>query len=115
MRELENIQPDKPEMSVVIPAKVIKALKNLFPRPGQRIFELNLQTGIINQAKFKDEKVRLLPDMNMITGKHLGLTHEIVKDIIVNENCIYCVALNPKSADIRFHAMLKKPYKKPKK
>lgn len=115
MKELEG---DKRDKLIVSEERLIKktvVLKTeLKPKRGHSVFELNLTTAIIDYAEFKEEKTVILPNVNIFTGKEIGVTHKAVKDIIEKENCIYCTALNFLNADRRFHKMLNKPYKKVK-
>jgi hypothetical protein len=55
------------------------------------LFEINLSTGAINQAKF-EEKATVLKWQDAVKG-NLSTN----KEVIVNEDCIYLFALNEKS------------------
>lgn len=107
MKELEKHIAEKTEVHATKPVKKeIKYISTLKPQKGQRVFELNLATGIINEATFKienevvDFKKAVMGDMS------------VRRRLQVNKDCIYCCALNPQNADKRFHKMLNKPYKK---
>jgi hypothetical protein len=115
---VKELEGDKRDKLIVSEERLIKktvVLKTeLKPKRGHSVFELNLTTAIIDYAEFKEEKTVILPNVNIFTGKEIGVTHKAVKDIIEKENCIYCTALNFLNADRRFHKMLNKPYKKVK-
>lgn len=95
-------KPEKPEIDVVIPVKAEnKYIATLRPYPGQKIFELNLTTGTITEAEYKNDSVDFIE--KSVRGK-----------LIMRENCLYCCAINFKNSDKVFHRILSKPYKKVK-
>lgn len=115
MKELESWLQDEVKLKEEIPIKkALTKIAELRPQPGQRIFELNLTTGLINEAKFKEEKAVLIQEFNMLTNKQSGIATKIVMDIFTNPGCLYVNAINPQNADKKFHRMLHKPYKKRK-
>lgn len=102
MQELQKISPDKTELHAIKPVKKeLKHIGTLVPQRGHFVWELNLQTKRIQKAEF--QKV----DAEFTSQK-------VHKSIIVNPDCIYCTALNHKSADRKFFKMLglKYPNKK---
>lgn len=115
MKELENIKPDKPEMAVVIPVEKKKINKKLFPLPGHKYFELELNTSIIRQVFPEKSKIKIVPEIDIRTGEVTGTTTQKSGEIKRKENCLYCTALNAQNADKEFHRMRGLPYKKPKK
>lgn len=100
MKELEQRIVDQTEIRNIKPVKKTKCIKSFAPKPGQKMFQLDLSTMIITEAKLTNEKIVVTK-----IGGH------VKRDIVRNENCIYCAALNSKNADKRFHKMLGKQYK----
>lgn len=113
MKELEKHRPEETEMYAVAPVKKdFQILKKLKPKPGQRVFELNLKEAIIREAELDEEYVFVDQNRNLITGDATGVSTRKVKKLVVKEGCIYCVAINAENADKQFHKMLGKKYKK---
>lgn len=99
MKELEQKIIDKPEIENVKPVETGKRLvKSLDKHRGQTTYQLDLTTSVITEAEYKEEFATL-------NGK-------IRKQVIMKENCLYCVAINFKNADRKFHKMRGVPYKK---
>lgn len=102
MRELGDKIIDKTEIQNVVPIiKEKKFVASLRSRKGQKTYQLELTTMIITEAEFTNE---------FITMTDLG--GKVTRQIKIKDNCIYCVALNFKNADRKFHKMLGKPFKK---
>jgi hypothetical protein len=115
MKELEKHEAEKTEIHAVTPVKSEKVKRGeLRPKPGQRIFQLELSTGIITQAEFKEEKVVLVPRFCLYTNRQIGVDEKIVRDILEKPGCLYVNATRAEVADKKFHKMLNKPYKKVK-
>lgn len=99
MKELSEHIKDKTELHAVKPAKAeLKYLGTLRPQRGQKIWELNLKTRRITEAEYTHEDANF---DNATKGDYSTRGRLITKD-----NCIYCAALNHKSADRRFFKML---------
>lgn len=114
MKELENHKADKPEIEKIAPINKVKIHKKLFPLPGHRIFELELATGFINEVKPEGYSVRIVPEIDIRTGKITGTTTQKEAKIKRRDGCLYVTALRASTADKHFHAMIGKPYKKKK-
>lgn len=113
MKELQPHITDKPEIHAVKPAKTELVKKaELRPKPGQRVFQLELSTGTITQAEFAEEKVVLIPNFCLHTGKQVGTIEKVVRDILEKPGCLYVPATRAEVADKKFHRILNKPYKK---
>jgi len=65
---------------------------------GHTFYEINCTTGVIAQAEFKEEKILLTPNINILTGEENGTDSILVKEVDCKENCIYIAALNKVSA-----------------
>lgn len=86
MKELESIQKDKQEISVQKKQQKEKELiGQIKPKPGHRIFEINTETGKVQEATFTQEI-------------NFSLTGKNNKQIFVQPKCIYISALNKKNA-----------------
>jgi hypothetical protein len=115
VKEIEVHQPEKTELHAVKPVKRDGwAKKTLTPKPGQKCYELNLKTMIISEATFDVERVEFVAAVNLFTGLPTNATTRVVRDVIRNDDCLYCVAINHQNADKHFHKMLGKTYKKKK-
>lgn len=102
MKELEQHKIDKTEIQNIKPVTKEKQLKkSLIPEKGQKTYQLNLRTSVITEAEYDKEFVSLT-----------GVAGNVRKQVIMQEDCIYCVAINFKNADRKFHKMLGKQYKK---
>lgn len=101
MKELEPKRIDKTEIENIVPIiKEKKFVASLKARPGQKTYQLDLTTMVITEAEYTND---------FVTVTEFGGRR--TRQIRIMDNCIYCVALNFKNADRRFHKMLKKPYK----
>lgn len=114
MKELEKHIPEQTEVHAVKPASREKVIVSLKPKPGQRIWELDLATRLITEAKFRDEKVQVIPQRNIVTNQPQGACAKTVRDVDMKEGHLYCAALNHKSADRKFFKMLGLKYPKKK-
>jgi hypothetical protein len=84
---------DTIKSEVVIPAKTEhKFIGTLTPHPGHTCYQFNLITKKITLAVFETTTSNL-------SGKN-------GRKLIVQPDCIYCTALNPKNAIKRFFKML---------
>jgi len=85
-----KIEPElKPETQLEVVVNQQKQIEHEFmgflvPHSGHKIWELEVATGIIKEAKYSSN-----------TYKAFG---ENKKEIIVKEGCMYASALNPKNA-----------------
>lgn len=109
MKELEKHISEQTEVHSLKPVKKeVRILTTLKPKPGQKIFELNLTTAIINEV-LPDEKSESI-DFKKAANNDFSVKRKLT----MNKNCIYCCAINAKNADKKFHRMLGKTYKKQK-
>ena len=70
--------------------KQLKFIGQQRPHSGHKCFEINLSTGEINLAEFKEEAISFEDARNgIISGK---------RKVIVKEGCVYVTALNKKNA-----------------
>lgn len=92
MKELEPKNQDKQEL--VVPATTSKVIQSLKPYPGHRVFELNIEQGLIREAEV-ERNVVLGESGPRKSGK-----------VMMKPGCIYCTALNAHSADKKFLKML---------
>lgn len=117
MKEFDPIhdKPEQTEIHAVTSIKKTLVMDGTFrPRPGQKMWELNLATAIITEAEYEEEVVALVESKNIITGKKNGVTQKIIKKLIRKENCLYWPAVNWHNADKHFHKLQNKPFKKKK-
>lgn len=93
MQEFESrIVPDK--ISITNQKEVnkeVKFLGKIRPHPGQKLWELNLKTGWIQEIVVDDVTVNLKGGVS--------------KKFMVKENCMYTVAINIKNANRKFIKM----------
>jgi len=69
--------------------KQLKFVGQQRPYSGHKCFEVNLSTGEINLAEFKEEAISFEDAKNgIISGK---------KKVIIKDNCVYITALNKKN------------------
>lgn len=115
MRELMDFRAEIKETESAKPAKTEKVIATLRPKPGQKVWELNLKTRLIVKAEYKDEKVKIIQAVNMVTRRPQGMVSRVVRDVDRKENCLYCCAINAENADKQFFKMLGIPYPKKKK
>ncbi len=94
MKELSPINHDTTH-EVVVPVEKRRHIESLKPRPGHRIWELNLDDGLIREVK--PERVDAVPG---------EFGHKVVKKVTMKEGCIYCTALNAANADKKFMKMI---------
>lgn len=103
MKELEKHIAEKTEQHALKPIKKeLKRVSVLRPKGGQRVFELNLATGIINEVSF-DVKNEAVDYENAVNNDF-----SVTKKLEGKETCIYCCALNAKNADKHFMKKLKR-------
>lgn len=116
MKELEQHRIDKAELHAVKPIKKeVKLDATIKPKPGQKVYQLDLDTGLITEAEYKKERVELVESINLITDEKMGLVPKIIKDIERKPNCRYWPAINAENANRHFHKLLGVKYIKPKK
>lgn len=101
MKELEKHIPEKHEIHAVKPDKRERVLVTLKPHPGQKTFELNLKTRLIQEAEYEQ-----------VDAEITKLGTAIHKKVIIKDGCLYCVAINASNADKKFMEMLGKKIKK---
>lgn len=104
MKETTQIKNDLEIVSQVKQnqEKQTKFIGRLLPQSGHKCFELNIKTGVISLAKFKEEAI------NFDDAKQ-GII-STTKKVIINENCKYVTALNKKNAVKHFNNLLKKQF-----
>ena len=90
MKELINHISDPKEAAEVRTVPKMTTVTPLFPRPGQKVWELDLKTNFIEPAKIED-------DVTYDAGMR-----RVRKKVIMREGCLYEVAINQKNADKRF-------------
>lgn len=94
MKEVENLASDKTELHAPKPIhKATQFIGSLNPHRGQYVWEMNLDTRVIEMAQFKEASF----DVEANTVR---------KKLIVKENCLYAVAINAKNADKKFFKRL---------
>jgi hypothetical protein len=101
MKDFDPIKHNPDQVKIVNEAKVAyekKFIGTTRRYNGHKFFEINCATGEIKEAEFEDEKVVIVPNVNLITGEVNGSTNVVKRDISCNENCLYIAALNLKSA-----------------
>lgn len=106
MKELSHDipHPDKTEIHAVKPDKREKVVYTLRPQPGQKTWQLDLKTRLIQEAEYEQ-----------VDAEITKMGAAIHKKVIIKEGCLYCVAINQQNADRKFMAMLGKKIKKQKK
>lgn len=88
MKELTNNISDPKESAEVRQIEKQVIHQRLRPKPGQKVWELDLNTGLIGEAKIEQ-----------VSATIKGSVH---KKIIMRPGCIYEVAINAKNADKKF-------------
>lgn len=86
MKEIQNLSKD--QIALVKQVEIKKNNKlvgRIKPRRGHTVFEVNLELGTVEKAKYKDKTY------------FLGLVRTSNQVIQINENCIYESALNKKN------------------
>lgn len=95
MKELEPhslITKDKIEISVKKQQEIEYVLQGTInPKKGQKVFELNEETGEIKEAKYKSDTT-VFNTLSKITPSKL----------IINADCIYIPALNAENAKKKY-------------
>ena len=100
MKELTPNIIDQTEIHAVKPAKKALVMEGRFkPKPGQKMWEINLATGIITEAEYSQEVVAIVESKNLITGNVNGVTNQVKKQLIRKDNCLYWPAVNWHNAD----------------
>jgi hypothetical protein len=103
MKEINNIIQDKIEIvKQVNQKKQLQYLGSLKPNKNHQIFQLCLNTGIVELVKF--ESLTLV--FNETDKKIKRLTAIPTKKIVVKEQHLYTSALNLKNAVNKFKKML---------
>lgn len=104
MKELEPFKKDKTELHAIKPDKrELKYLGTLRPQKGQRVWQLDLKSMMITEAKYEEG----VADFKKVEQGDLSVRHKLV----TQENCLYVCAINAKNADKKFHKMLKIKFK----
>lgn len=99
MKELEPFKKDPKELHAIKPDKrELKYLGTLRPHHGQKVWQLDLKTMIISEAKYE------LGVLDFKKAQHgdFSTRHRLV----AQENCLYVCAINAKNADKKFHKMI---------
>lgn len=106
MRELEPKIVDPKEIEAVKPIKREKLVVTLRPKPGQKVWEFDLKTRIIQLATFEETNANFV---NASKGDF-----SIRRKVLMRDGCIYTCAINAENADKKFFKMLglKKLYNK---
>jgi hypothetical protein len=100
MNEVKNIQPDQTELHAVKPVRKEKTLVGqLRLHPGQKVWKLNMTDKTITEAEWEIGTV----DFSKVAKGQVGSLHH---KLIVEENCLYEVATNRKTADKKFQKRL---------
>lgn len=115
MKEFEENKRDKPEIHAVKPITKEKSVKKLIRRPGHRIFQLELATSIISEVTPEKQNAKIVPEVDLRTGRVTGVTSQEVGEIKRKEGFLYCTALNSANAEKVFFRMRGKKYIKKKK
>lgn len=116
MKELEKHTQEKIEVHAIRQVKRdIAPVANLKPKGGQKVYELDLTTGLITEAVYSDERIEFVVHRNLITDEEMSATPKKIKDITMKPNCMYWPAINPQNASKQFHKLLGIKYKKPNK
>lgn len=90
MKETQPKHQEPTEQHAQVQAKKHKQYKGrLILKPGHKVWEVNLNTGVIEEAKYEALSINL-------TNKH----H--VKSLVEKEDCIYIPALNKANAQRKF-------------
>lgn len=92
----ETINPDKMDIRPTVPVKKQKYLATLRPKPGQKLFRLNLDTAEIDAPGLETS----------VSFSVSGGKPKKESKLQVEKNCLYCVALNKKNAEKKFIKML---------
>ena len=90
MKEVEKLYKD--ELKVAEERQIEKKFKlvaQLRPMPGHKCFQLNVRSGEITLAKFKEIKPEFNPNTKVTTWR---------KTLIQEPDCLYVTALNKKNA-----------------
>lgn len=101
MKELLNIKPDKVLEIVKQVEAQKKLIKNFSPKPGVKVWEFNMFTGVITEAKTETAVIEM--KFNSLTGKN---EPAVKKNIIRNIGCLYEEAINIKNAEKKFFKSL---------
>lgn len=89
---------DKTELRAVAPIKKEKKfLGSMKLQKGQKCYEMNLKTGVISEAVYREECI--LIDKNTSIAKYK-------KKLFLQENCLYTVAINLSNAQRKFFKMI---------
>lgn len=100
MKELEQKVTDEvQEVRQTKEERQEKFIGQILPYSGHKVFSLNKVTGELKEAKF----TKIAIDFSDAKAGQIS-GH---KRIDVEENCVYCSALNKKNAIKRFEKMLK--------
>lgn len=106
MRELQQLVIDKTK---IINQKQVEKGKRLVailkPKPGQICYELDLNTGFIQPAVFKTERIQLVERKNLVTGEKI-LVPKKIRQIDFRPGYLYQVAINEKNAARKFIKVL---------
>lgn len=109
MQKFDPLLPnqDKTEqIALNVVKKHLNLSKRLLPKPGQRLFELELATGTIREVQIDDEVAVIIPKSHMITGQIQGSTSKIVKRVVRREGCMYWPAVNSEAAKKQFEKLI---------
>lgn len=70
---------------------------HLLPKPGQKVFQYNLETEVVTEAKIEATEVKVFAQ-----NKHGHVTSNVHKKVTSLPGHIYCVALNLDNAKRKF-------------
>jgi len=91
MKELQENKIDKIEIANYQQATSFQKIGSLLRYPGQTVFEMDLNTGKIAPAEFKEVRAHLDNSIHWILHMKSG--------------CIYCCAINESNAARKFIKM----------
>lgn len=97
MKELEKHEPGRTEIVAQKQVEKRLDLATLKPKPGHRIWELDIKEGLIREVQLKDTG-----DLDLKRGA-MGAR---VRKLVTRDGCLYCSALNADNADKKFMKMI---------
>lgn len=104
MKELENKNQDKVVIEEQQHVKKLTQIDQLIVKPGHKAWQLNLETGVISEAEFKEGE--FVPQEQKYLYGHKGLPIKVggyvKKNLVVKKEHLYCGALNKKTAKKTF-------------
>lgn len=115
MKELQTHIHQKVEIHAIKPIKKeVQLVATIKPKNGQKVYQLDLTTGLITEAEYKNQRIEFVDNICLLTKAVTGKIEVAKKDIDVKPNCRYWPAINPENANRHFHKLLGVKYIKPK-